>query len=225
MEQSAGGRSASTHSGKKAGQTEGNGFVAETSRKKARQIEGSRLVAESTQLQDVTVSNKHAPRKGSKPVKPLIEKIEEVDQEIARLKRPPTSMTREDFKRRFLKLASEGENPHRFRKGRVSSSCLQEIFGDPYGEGGRQGYGWVHCKHPDVVARVQYLHPIVYQHTVSEIPLYLMVHFAEGVAAEFNEGKGKVDWCAFGAETNKRQVNRYDQALRKLHALRNAGRG
>ena len=129
-------------------------------------------------------------------------------------------MTREDFKHRFPKLASEGENPHRFRKGRVSTSCLQEIFGEPYGEGGRQGYGWINCNHPEVVRRVQYLHPIVYQHTVAEILPHLKIHFAEGIAVEFNEGKGKVDWCAFGAETNKRQVNRYDQAVQKLLALR-----
>ena len=55
---------------------------------------------------------------------------------------------------------------------------------------------------------------------MSEIPPYLKIHFAEGIAVEFNEGKGKVDWCAFGAETNKKKVNRYDQALRKLHAPR-----
>jgi hypothetical protein len=28
-------------------------------------------------------------------------------------------------------------------------------------------------------------------------------------AQEYEEGKGFVDWCAFGVEVNKRQRNRY----------------
>ena len=200
MESSGGVRSACTLSGKKALQTDCTGQV-----------------EESTQSQDARGPRK---RVSKKTVKPLIEKIEEVDMEIARLKQPPKSMTRQNFKQQFPKLASEGENPHRFRKGRVNPASLQELFGEPYGEGGRQGYGWAHCKHQEVVARVQYLHPIVYQHSVSEIPPYLKIHFAEGIAVEFNEGKGKVDWCAFGADTNRRQVNRYEQSKQKLLALR-----
>ena len=177
--------------------------------KTAVQGDCSGQIAESTQSQDVRGPKKRAIKRTTKPI---IQRIEEVDNEIARLKPPPKSMTRQQFKQQFPKLANEGENPHRFRKGRVSLEALKEIFGESYGEGGRQGYGWAHCKHAEVVTRVQYLHPIVYQHSVSEIRPYLKVHFAKGVAVEFNEGKGKVDWCAFGADTNKRQVNRYEQS-------------
>jgi len=41
-----------------------------------------------------------------------------------------------------------------------------------------------------MMKRIQYLHPIVYQYIVSEIPPYLKVHFVEGITIEFREEKG-----------------------------------
>jgi hypothetical protein len=55
-----------------------------------------------------------------------------------------------------------------------------------------------------VVKRIQYLHPILYQHPASEIPSYLKIHFVEGITLEYENGKGHVNWCYFGADTNKR---------------------
>lgn len=201
MEGSVGRRSGSTHSGRK-----------------ARGSTGDSQCEEIDNSDDGAVHRRRPTPK--KTPKPRIERIDQVDAEIARLRQPPRALTREDFQREYPTLASDGDNPHRFRKGRVSPGLLKEMFGEPYGDGGRQGYGWAGCKDAGVVKRIQYLHPILYQHPPSEIPPYLKIHFAEGVAVEFDEGKGKVDWCAFGADTNKRQVNRYEQSVQKLLALR-----
>lgn len=201
MERSVGGRSSGTHSGRKGRQSDLDGEAQEID--KSEDIGGRR--------------KRSAPKKTPKP---KLDRIEQVDLEIARLKQPPRALTREDFQREYPKLVSNGDNPHRFRKGRVPTTLLTELFGEPYGDGGRQGYGWAGCNEAGVVKRIQYLHPILYQHPPSEIPPYLKIHFAEGVALEFDKGKGQVDWCAFGADTNKRQVNRYEQSVQKLMALR-----
>lgn len=74
--------------------------------------------------------------------------------EIARLKQPPQALTREDFQREYLKLASHGDNPHLFQKGRLSPVLLKELFGEPYGDGGCEGYGLGGCNEAEVVKRV-----------------------------------------------------------------------
>lgn len=148
------------------------------------------------------------------------ERIEQVDAEIARLKQPPRTLLKEDFSHEYPKLSSDGINPHKFRKGHVAPALLKELFGEPYGDGGRQGYGWAGCKDSGVVTRIQYLHPILYQHPLGETPPYLKIRFAEGVALEYEKGKGHVDWCSFGADTNKTQRERYERDVQKLMALR-----
>jgi hypothetical protein len=85
---------------------------------------------------------------------------------------------------------------------------------------GCQRYAWVGYKVAEVVKRIQYLHPILYQHPPSEIPPYVKIHFAEGLALEYEKGKGHVNWCAFGADTNKRQINQYERDVQKLMVLR-----
>ena len=147
------------------------------------------------------------------------ESVEDVDAEIARLKAHPRVLTREDFQLEY-KLPHEGDNPHRFRKNTVRPKALQKLFGARYGKAGRAGFCWLNCKVPEVLARVRYLHPILYQHGPTEIPNNVKVKFAEGVTFEYEEGVGFVDWCAFGAETNKRQRSRYKGNLAKLLALR-----
>ena len=67
--------------------------------------------------------------------------------------------------------------------------------------------------------KIQYLHPILYQHLPSEVPPYVKIHFVEGIALEYEKEKGHVNWCAFGADTNKRQINRYERDVQKLMAL------
>ena len=98
--------------------------------------------------------------------------------------------------------------------------ALQKLFGARYGEAGRAGFCWLNCKVPEVLARIRFLHPILYQHGPTEIPNNVKVKFAEGVTFEYEEGSGFVDWCAFGAETNERQRSRYKGDLAKLLALR-----
>ena len=93
------------------------------------------------------------------------------------------------------------------------------LFGVCYGDCGQAGFGWQNCKVPDVVARVKYLHPILYQHLPTEIPNNVKVEFVEGVTFEYEEGSRFVDWCVFGADTNERQRSRYNQDLTKLLAL------
>ena len=199
MEGSVGLRSGSTYSGRKGRGSSGNSQVEEIDNSHDKSV----------------IRRRPVPKKTPKP---MIKRIDKVDLEIARLKQPPRALTREDFQREYPTLASDGDNPHRFQKERVSPTLLKELFGEPYGDGGRQGYGWAGCKDEWVVKRIQYLHPILYQHPPSEIPPYLKIHFAEGVAVEFDDGKGKVDWCAFGAD--KRQVNRYEESVQKLLTLR-----
>jgi hypothetical protein len=91
-----------------------------------------------------------------------------VDAEIARSKRPQQPLKAEDFAREYPKLPNNGDNPHRFWKDFVTLTLLKELFGVPYGDGGRQGYAWVGCKDAEVVKRIQYLHFILYQHPPSE---------------------------------------------------------
>lgn len=163
MEGSAGRRSGSTHSGRKSRQSAQGG------------------PGEDNEIsEDLGVNRRRSGVK--KIIKPKIDRTDQVDLEIGRLRPPPRALTREDFKREYPTLASDGDNPHRFRKGRVSPALLKELFGEPYGDGGRQGYVWAGCKEAGVVKRIQYFHPILYQHPPGEIPPYMKIHFAEGVA-------------------------------------------
>jgi hypothetical protein len=103
----------------------------------------------------------------------------------------------------------------------VPSELLKRLFGNRYGDNGCGGYGWQNCTVEDVVARIKYLHPILYQHGDDELPTHVKIRFAEGITREYEEGEGFVDRCAFGAEVNKRQRNRYVRDRKKLEALRN----
>ena len=135
------------------------------------------------------------------------------------MKAPPRTLTREDFKREYG-LPDVGDNLHCFRKNIVRLEALKNLFRVCYGDCRRAGFGWQNYKVLDVVARVKYLHPILYQHPSGEIPNNVKVKFAEGVTFEYKEGSGFVDWCAFGADTNERQRSKYNQDLAKLLALR-----
>ena len=89
--------------------------------------------------------------------------VEDVEDEIARLKKPPRQLKKHDFKTEFG-LPDEGDNPHYFRKNIVSAETLKKLFGKPYGELWQAGYAWGDCSVQEVVDRVKYLHPILYQH-------------------------------------------------------------
>ena len=134
--------------------------------------------------------------------------VEDVEDEIARLKKPPRQLKKHDFKTEFG-LQDKGDNSHHFCKNTVSVETLRKLFGKPYGESGRAGYAWGDCSVQEVVDRVKYLHPILYKHREDETPNLITIRFAEGVALEYKEGRGKVNWCAFGKETNKRQRSRH----------------
>ena len=77
----------------------------------------------------------------------------------------------------------------------------------------------MNCKVFEVVARVEFLHPIPYHHGVGKISNIINIKFVEEMALEYKKGVGSVDWCAFGAETNERQRTRYAQDLGKLQTL------
>lgn len=146
---------------------------------------------------------------------------EDVDTEISNLKPPPRKLTREDFAVEYNLCNESAQNPHRYRKGSLPTKLVRKYFGDPLGEGGRNGFSWQQCEHDDLKARIRELHPILYQHAASEVPGLLKVHFAEGVAMEYEKGPKEVNWCLFGEETNKRQRNRHEQDLKKLQAFKN----
>jgi hypothetical protein len=229
MECSSGGRSGTTQSGRKARRGYTTLAVSTEVRK-----EGDDGVWDS-EHEEIHWSEEQSRRdKRGVPRKPQMAEgrvgarfktIEQVDGEIARLKRPPRPLKADDFAREYPKLPKDGDNPHRFWKGFVSPCMLKELFGEAYGDGGHQGYTWAGCKDPGVVKRIQYLHPILYQHPASEIPLYLKIHFAEGIALKYEKGKGHVNWCSFGANTNKRQINCYERDAQKLRALRKTIQG
>ena len=101
----------------------------------------------------------------------------------------------------------------------MQPEVLKKLFGARYGDSGQARFCWLNCKIPEVVARVKFLHPILYQHGPGEIPNNIKVKFAEGVTFEYKEGAGFVNWCAFGAKTNERQRSRYKQDVAKLLAL------
>lgn len=145
--------------------------------------------------------------------------VQDVDEEIARLKKPPRELKKGDFQEEFG-LPNEGDNPHHFRRNTVQAESLRKLFGKPYGDGGRSGFNWQNCEVQEVVDRVKYLHPILYQHGEDETPNLITVRFAEGVTLEYEEGGGRVNWCAFGEETNKRQRSRYQLDRSKLDELR-----
>lgn len=63
---------------------------------------------------------------------------------------------------------------------------------------------------------MKYLHPIVYQHDKDQMPSFLKIKFAQGIALEYAEGVGMVNWAAYGQETNHTQRQRWDTQRAKL---------
>ena len=122
-------------------------------------------------------------------------------------------------------LSHEGNNPHRFSKNIVRLEALKNLFGACYGDLAWASFCWLNCKVPEVVARIKFLHPILYQHGPGEISNNVKVKFAEGVIFEYEKGVGFVDWCAFGVDTNEWQHTCYYQDLAKLEALRKSFEG
>lgn len=163
-------------------------------------------------------SRKKAPAKVKKSK--IFQSAEDVDAEIANLKPPPRKLSREDFAEEYSLCDESTENPHRYRKNSLPAKLVRKYFGEPVGDSGRGGYSWQQCEHAQMRARIKKLHPIMYQHGPHEVPALLKVHFAEGVAMEFEKGEKEVNWCLFGEETNKRQRNRYDLDVKKLQKFK-----
>lgn len=172
----------------------------------------------SMQVHDVEVSRKR-PRSKGKKVK-LYQTPKDVDSEISCLKPPPRMLSREDFAKEYNLCNESNQNPHRYKKGSLGMKLAKKYFGEPLGEGGRNGFSWQQCDKPEIRAKIEELHPILYQHGPNEIPGLLKMHFAEGIAMEYEKGPKEVNWCLFGEETNKRQRNRYQQDLNKLLAFK-----
>jgi len=84
-------------------------------------------------------------------------------------------------------------NPYHYRKGSFPTKLVRKFFGEPVGEGGWNGFSWQQCEHVDLRERIKELHPILYQHSASEVPKLLKVHFAEGVAMEYEKGEKEVN--------------------------------
>ena len=137
--------------------------------------------------------------------------IEDVDAKIRRLKAPLLMLTREDFMHKY-ELPHEGNNPHCFHKNTIHLEALKNLFGARYGDLRRAGFCWLNCKVPEVVARIKFLHSILYQHDPGEIPNNVKVKFVGGMTFEYEEGASIV-------ETNACQLTCYNQDLAKLQAL------
>lgn len=148
--------------------------------------------------------------------------IYDIDGALARLKEPPPVLHIDDFKNTFS-IEGTGQNPHRFKKGEVSEELVVGLFGRRCGKGGRAGYKWQDCTDKGVLARVKYLHPIVYQHDKDTMPSFIKIKFAQGIALEHVSGRGKVNWAAYGQETNHTQRQRWDTQRAKLLLCKQKG--
>lgn len=146
----------------------------------------------------------------------------DIDGAISKLKEPPSALHIEDFVNAFG-LEGTGINPHRFKKGEVPDEIVTELFGRRCGKGGRAGYKWQDCTDKAVLARVKHLHPIVYQHDQDTMPSFLKIKFAQGIALEHVNGRGTVNWAAYGQETNHTQRVRWDTHRAKLMLCKQKG--
>lgn len=210
MERSSGTKSTSTHSARK----EGRDSTASKERGKP-EFQSSRKARGVSSTGGVQLEKEKRKARSEKK----FETVKDVDDEIARLKPPPRTLLWTNFRDEYG-LQVEGANPHRFKKGEVPEKLLSELFGKAQGDQGRGGYKWQDCQVPEVVGRIEFLHPILYQHGDDDMPGLITIKFAEGVAEEYEKGDGHVNWCLFGQETNKRQRNRFKQDLEKLEALK-----
>jgi hypothetical protein len=129
------------------------------------------------------------------------------------------------FCTRAPKAAEGWRQPSSISEGFCVSLFIEGAVWRSLWRWGAPGVAWARCKDPGVVKTIQYLHPILYQHPVSEIPPYFKIHFAKGIALEYKKEKGHVNWCSFGADTNKRQINCYERDVQKLRALRKTIQG
>lgn len=142
--------------------------------------------------------------------------VEELRELIASLKSPPDMLTWEDFRDRYnLECGPNSINPHRCRKDKdISDKTMQELGFRPEGARGRGGYSWADCKVREIVNRIKYIHPIVYQHRPDEMPRCVTKQFAVGVVLEYQNNL--VNWALYGQETNNSQRRKYEQDLGKL---------
>lgn len=140
----------------------------------------------------------------------------DLEELIATLKSPPDLLTWKDFRDRYdLECSPNSINPHRCRKDKdISDKQMQELWFRPEGVKGRGGYSWSYCKVREIVNRIKYVHPIVYQHGPDEIPRCVTKQFAVGVVLEYQ--KNAVNWALYGEETNNHQRRKYEQDLSKL---------
>lgn len=67
----------------------------------------------------------------------------------------------------------------------MPAETLTKPLGAHCGDLGRVGFGWPKCKVPEVLARVKFLHPILYQHGPSELLNNVKAKFGEGVTFEY----------------------------------------
>ncbi|KAG0619907.1 hypothetical protein M758_4G174300 [Ceratodon purpureus] len=149
--------------------------------------------------------------------------IDDLQEVIDGLKSPPDVLTWEDFRDRYdLECGPNSINPHRCRKDKdISDKTMLEFGLKPEGVKGRGGYSWSDCKVREIVNRIKYLHPIVYQHGPEEIPRCVTKQFAVGVVLEYQ--KNLVNWALYGQETNNSQRRKYEQDLSKLQFAINTG--
>ena len=113
--------------------------------------------------------------------------VAEIEALLDNLKQPPAVMHWHDFKSAYG-LEEDGVNPHRLKKDKdIPKEWMTELFGKPQGDKGRSGYNWIDCKVPEVVARIKFLHPLVYQTIDLEIPQTLSCQFARRLAFEYHQ--------------------------------------
>ena len=142
--------------------------------------------------------------------------VEDLQKLISNLKSPPDLLTWEDFKDRYhLECGPNSINLHRCRKNKeISDKTMQDLGLKAEGVRGRGGYCWSDCKVREIVNRIKYLHPIVYQHGANEIPRCVTKQFMVGIVLEYQ--KNLVNWALYGQETNNSQRRKYEQDLSKL---------
>ena len=146
----------------------------------------------------------------------------EVERGLKRLRQAVPELLVRDFVEKWG-LENVGVNPHRFGMKEVPEDLVFGLFGKRCGKNGRAGYRWQDVKNKEVMARVRELHPILYSHDPRAMPSHVKVHFARGIAWENQEGRGSVDWAAFGEETNKTHRSMRNGVRDKLVYAKNKG--
>jgi hypothetical protein len=144
-----------------------------------------------------------------------------VEEELEKLANPPPLMFESDFTQKYGFVDDEA-NPCKLTKWKGEafddSKCVN-LFGEPIGKDGRNGYPWKSVKPRRIRKRIQELCVALYQRDA--LPHLLPHKMARGIVLE-EEGK-LVNWAAYGATTNLSQRLQHARNVLRLQKVKDEG--